>query len=170
MKRKKLFDRLCILLTCIAVLLALLLSGARLAGLQVFTVLSGSMEPALPVGALIYVRPVDASTLTPGDVITFLLDERTVATHRITQVLSEGEDLRFVTKGDANTSEDGRPVHFRNIIGTPVFCIPLLGYLSAFLQTPLGTAVAICTGAILLLLAFLPGLLTGRPTKRRNTP
>ena len=168
MKRKKLWDALLSLATCLSVVLALLLFGARLAGLQVFTVLSGSMEPQLPVGSLIYVKPADAASLKEGDVITFLLNKDTVATHRITQILSEAGELRFVTKGDANASEDGRPVHFRNVIGTPVFCIPLLGYLSTFLQTPLGTAAAICTGAILLLLVFLPGRIPGRPTKRRN--
>ena len=51
---------------------ALLLAGARLVGLRTFAVLSGSMEPAYPVGSLIYVRSAEPSALECGDVITFM--------------------------------------------------------------------------------------------------
>ena len=87
-----------------AVLLAIALVGARLFGFKVFTVLSGSMEPKYPVGSLIYVKKVDYTTLKSGDVITFMLDENTVATHRIVEVVPDQEDpsvIRFRTKGDA---------------------------------------------------------------------
>lgn len=143
------------------VILAILLVGARLVGLQVFTVLSGSMEPAYHVGSLIYVKDVDYKQLQPGDVITFLLDEDTVATHRITEVLVDENDpdtLRYFTKGDANEAPDGSSVHYKNIIGTPVFTIPYLGYLASYIQQPPGMYVAIAAGAILIMLVFLPDL------------
>ena len=59
----------------LAVILAVALVGVRLVGLQVFTVLSGSMEPTYHVGSLIYVKDVDYKELEAGDVITFMLDE-----------------------------------------------------------------------------------------------
>ena len=46
------------ILVALVVLLALLLVGARLFGLQVYTVLSGSMEPTYHTGSLIYVKKV----------------------------------------------------------------------------------------------------------------
>ena len=158
-------------LVVLAVLLALLLVGARLIGLQVFTVLSGSMEPTYHTGSLIYVKKVDATKLSEGTVITFMLDEDTIATHRIVGVVPDEEDpsvIRYRTKGDANESEDGGLVHYKNVVGTPVFTIPKLGYLANYIQHPPGTYVAISAGALILLLMFLPellGMLTGDEKK-----
>ena len=126
-----------------------------------FSVLSGSMEPTYHVGSLIYVKDVDYQELQPGDVITFMMDEDTVATHRIVEVVpdeNEPETLRYRTKGDANEAEDGKLVHYKNVIGSPVFTIPKLGYFADYIQKPPGTYVAISVGAVLLLLVFLPDL------------
>lgn len=145
----------------LVVLLALLLVGARVIGLRVYTVLSGSMEPTYHVGSLIYVREKDPFTIAPGEVITFLLDENTIATHRVVAVLPDENDpatIRFRTKGDANEAEDGSLVHCKNVIGTPVFTIPGLGYVADYIQHPPGTYIAIAAGVILLLLLFLPDL------------
>ena len=85
-------------LVAIAVVLAILLVGARLIGLRVFSVLSGSMEPTYHVGALIYVKNVDYTELESGDVITYMLDEDTVATHRIVGSFTMRKTLpRFAT-------------------------------------------------------------------------
>ena len=87
---------------------ALLLVGARLFGLQVYTVLSGSMEPTYHTGSLIYVKKVDPYTIRDGQVITFMLDENTIATHRVVGVVPDEEDstvVRFRTKGGANETE-----------------------------------------------------------------
>lgn len=160
-------------LVALVVILALLLVGVRLFGMQVFTVLSGSMEPTYHVGSLIYVKETDPMTLQPGDVITFMLDEDTVATHRIVDVIPDEEDpsvIRFQTKGDANDAVDGSLVHYKNILGTPVFTIPKLGYLASYIQNPPGTYVAISAGAVLLALVFLPDLFGGdeKPEKKRG--
>lgn len=145
-----------------AVLLAVLLVGARLVGLRTFTVLSGSMEPTYHTGSLIYVKKVDAANLSEGTVITFMLDEDTVATHRIVGVVPDEDEpgvVRYRTKGDANEVEDGSLVHYKNVIGTPVFSIPRLGYVANYIQHPPGTYVTISVGAMVLLLMFLPELI-----------
>lgn len=157
----------------VVVILALLLVGVRLIGMQVFTVLSGSMEPTYHVGSLIYVKEVDPMQLQSGDVITFMLDEDTVATHRIVDVIPDEEDpsvIRFQTKGDANDTVDGSLVHYKNVLGTPVFTIPKLGYLASYIQNPPGTYVAISAGAVLLALVFLPDIFGGeeKPVKKRG--
>lgn len=160
-KCKRIWSYVTSALVAVVLILALLLVGARLFGLRVFTVLSGSMEPTYHVGSLIYVKEVDPFTLREGDVITFLLDEETVATHRVVGVVPDEEDsavVRFRTKGDANQAEDGSLVHYKNVIGTPVFTIPYLGYIANYIQNPPGTYIAISAGAILLLLVFIPDL------------
>lgn len=169
---KKIWKCITSVLVALVVIVALLLVGARLTGLQVFTVLSGSMEPAYHVGSLIYVKDVDPFELESGDVITFMLDENTVATHRIVEVVPDEEDdsvVRFRTKGDANENVDGSLVHYKNVIGSPVFTIPYLGYAVSYIQNPPGTYVAISAGAILLLLVFLPDLFDGDKKKKKNT-
>lgn len=161
-RSRKYWNRGTSVLVVLVVLLAMALGGVRLFGLTPYTVLSGSMEPKYHVGALIYVRSVKPGELKVGDSVTFYLDGDTVATHRIVEVLSdEGGTLRYRTKGDANQEPDGDPVRENNVIGKPVFTIPMLGYLAALLQTPSGRCMAIAAGAVLLILIFLPDLLCG---------
>ena len=142
----------------LAVILAVALVGVRLVGIRPYAVVSGSMEPVYPTGSLLYVRRVAADTLAVGDAITFMLDEDTVATHRIIEIIPDEEEgvLRFRTQGDANDTPDGTPVHEKNIIGKPLFAIPYLGYFAHFVQKPPGLYLAIGFVAVLAVLVFLP--------------
>lgn len=170
-KVKKVWDAVTTLLVVVVVIFALLLVGVRLIGWQVFTVLSGSMEPTYHTGSLIYVKEVDYREIKAGDVITFMLDEDTVATHRVVEVVPDEEDssvIRFRTKGDANEAEDGSLVHYKNVLGTPVFTIPKLGYVANYIQKPPGMYIAISGGAILLLLVFLPDLFSEDEDKKKG--
>ena len=158
----------------LVVLLAVALVGVRLFGLSVYAVLSGSMEPTYPVGSLLYVKEVDHRSLQVGDPITYMLDEDTVVTHRIIEVLPDETDpqtVRYFTQGDANDIPDGSSVHYKNIIGKPVFCIPYLGYVSDYIQHPPGMYLAIAAGAILILLVFLPDVFAddGKKSKSRKS-
>ena len=160
---KKVWSVFTTLIVVAVLVLALLLAGVRLFGLQVFAVLSGSMEPAYHTGSLIYVKKVDPFELKEGDVITFMLSEDTIATHRIAGVVPDEDDpsvIRFRTKGDANDSEDGGLVHYKNVLGTPVFTIPYLGYVAEYIQHPPGLYVTIAVGAFLILLMFMPELIS----------
>ena len=169
------------ILVALVLILALLRVCARVAGLQVFTVLSGSMEPTYHTGSLIYVKKVDPYAIQEGQPITFMLDENTVATHRVVGIVPDEEDptvIRFRTKGDANEAEDARLVHYKYVMGTPVVSIPYLGYATNYIQHPPGMYVAISAGAILLLLMFLPDMFPddrdeeiklSRPGKGRHT-
>lgn len=168
-KVKKIWDVFTSILVAIVVIIAILLVGVRLVGLNVYTVLSGSMEPTYHTGSLIYVKKVDYKELQAQDVITFMLDEDTVATHRIVEVVPDENDpetIRFRTKGDANDAVDGSLVHYKNVIGSPVFSIPKLGYLANYIQQPPGMYVAISAGAILMMLVFIPDLFTKEEEKK----
>lgn len=170
-KFKKIWNYITTVLVILTILLAVALAGVRVIGLQPYAVLSGSMEPTYHVGALIYVKSVDYKTLKVGDPITFMLSEDTIATHRIVEVEPDEEDstvIRYRTKGDANTDIDGALVHYKNVIGKPVFTIPVLGYIADYIQNPPGTYIAISLGALLLLLVFLPDLFAKDEEKEGN--
>lgn len=93
-----------------------------------FVVLSGSMEPAIPTGSLIFTFQ-DEQILT-GDIITFQKKDA-IITHR---VIGQTQD-RYMTKGDANSLVDAGTVSMTQIIGKVFFHIPYLGYLITFLQS-----------------------------------
>lgn len=170
-KIKKTWDIITTTLVVIVVLLAFMLVGVRLMGIQVYTILSGSMEPTYQTGSLIYVKNVDPFELNEGDVITFMLDEDTLATHRIVEVVPDENDssvVRFKTKGDANNAVDGALVHYKNVVGSPIFTIPKMGYFANYIQNPPGKYLAISAGAILMMLVFIPDLFEKDDNQPKN--
>lgn len=160
---KKIWNGVTTGLVAVAVVFALLLVGARVIGLQVYTVLSGSMEPNYHVGSIIYVKDVDPKELQEGDAISFLLSENAVATHRIVEVVPDANDpnvIRFRTKGDNNDILDANLVHCKNVLGKVVATIPYLGYVADFVQNPPGTFITIGAVAILMLAVFVPDIVS----------
>lgn len=156
---KKLWNIVSTALVVLIVLCAVFLMGSRILGYRVFTVISGSMEPEYSVGDLIYVKEVDPSTIKVNDPITFVLNENlVVATHRVVEI--DAENQHFYTKGDANKIPDASPVHFNNVIGVPKFSIPLLGYVSDFIQNPPGMYITVAAGVILIIFVFLPDIIS----------
>ena len=155
---KKIWSIISTALVVLMVLCAVFLMGSRVVGFRCFNIISPSMEPDYRVGDLIYVKEVDPKTIKEGDVITFVLNEDLmVGTHRVVRI--DAEKQHFYTKGDANEIEDQNPVHFNNVIGVPKFSIPLLGYVSDFVQNPPGIYITIGAGVILILAVFLPDMI-----------
>ena len=156
---KRIWNIVSTVLVAIVVAIAVLLIGARIIGLHAYTVVSGSMEPTYHVGALVFVRSTDPLTVQAGDPITYLIAENTVVTHRCIEVIPDDSDetvVRYRTKGDANNAADGALVHSSNLIGKPVFSVPLLGFAANYIQHPPGTYIAIAVAAAIVLLAFWP--------------
>lgn len=137
-------------------LLALLLGGTRLIGLDPYTVVSGSMEPTYHVGSVIYVTDVAPSDLEVGEAITYRIGGGVVVTHRIAEIVNEPDTgLAFRTKGDANKTADlGAPVPASAVIGKPVFSIPLIGYISDFVKRPIGLVITLGTCLSVLTVSF----------------
>lgn len=178
-KFKKIWNIVSTVLVVVVVIFAVLLVGLRFVGVQVYSVISGSMEPEYPVGSLIYVKEVDAYEVEVGDVITFVLSNDMPATHRVIDI--DYETQHFYTRGDANYSIDEATgekiytedpaVHFKNLIGKPVFMIPLLGYVAYYIQHPPGMYIALAVGAIILALAFLPDIFSkSDKNKKKEAP
>lgn len=145
--------------------LALLLWGVRLFGMEAFVVQSGSMEPVHSVGSLVYVIKADAAALEVGDVITFRMTDGSRGTHRIVELVESNGAVAFRTKGDANKMTDNALVMPEDIIGKALFSIPYLGYVVAYIQQPPGIYAAVAVVAVLLLLMLLPDAFA--KTKRR---
>ena len=133
----------------------------RLFGYTPYAVLSGSMEPEYPVGSLIFVHSVDAETLQPGDAATFHRSDGAVVTHQVYEV---DVDTKLIgTQGIANVNADGTIAHdaektpFSQVIGSPVFWIPYLGYVNAYCTTPPGLYVVVAVAVLLLVASALLG-------------
>lgn len=134
-------------------------------GLNFFSVTSGSMEPAIPVGALIHVSDYELEQLSKGDVITYRVSDSLV-THRIVEVLKQettriyemgGEKeerkvmrYEYVTKGDANNDIDKEQVSAGDIVGKYVWHVPKVGYVAEFVKTQRGFLLFIVAPAMIL--------------------
>lgn len=99
------------------------------AGATPLTVLSGSMEPTLPVGSTVVVRPTPADRIGVGDIITFTdrqpgTTETRIVTHRVIEVLP---GPAFRTRGDANDAPDPHPVAAADVRGSYWYDVPLVG-------------------------------------------
>lgn len=167
-KIKKIWNWVNGVLIGLVVLLAIALAGVRLVGWDIYVVLSGSMEPEYRTGSVIYVKEADPEDLGVQDVITFRLDEDTIATHRIIEITEIDGQAAFRTKGDANEREDAAAVPVSQVVGTPVFTIPYLGYLVEYIHSTSGRYATIAMGATLLFLVFLPDILFGEDEKKKE--
>lgn len=153
------------------VVLAVLLVGVRLVGLTPYTVISGSMEPAYPVGSLLYVQKVDPTTLQEGDPVTYYMSGGQVVTHRVIEVVEDPSvGVCYRTKGDANNIADSSLLKYTQVIGRPVMAIPWLGYVSWFIQHPPGTYVAIAAVMVLLCLSTVLDLLFPKKSEPTDAP
>lgn len=168
-KGGKWFPALCsvcgtlILLGVIAAFLPLTIP--RLLGYEIYEVVSGSMEPEIPVGSLLYVEEAKPEDLVSGDVIAFER-EGAVVTHRVEENrYVEGE---LITKGDANQKEDMFPVAYRDLIGKVVCHIPVLGLVMAMLASTTGKLYAAAFAACGVMFHMLAGILRERQREQRK--
>ena len=86
------------------VLVCLPITATRLFGYDAYSVVSGSMEPAIPTGSMVFSKETSFDKLKEGDVITFMISDEQTVTHRIKRINTDKE--KFTTKGDANDVED----------------------------------------------------------------
>lgn len=108
-------------------------------GIKPAIVLSGSMEPVIRAGDLIFIHSTETEKLREGDVICYL-DSGAAVTHRIIAIAT-GEDglLRYQTKGDANDAQDRLSVTADQIQGIwKGGRIAGLGNILLFMQTTTG--------------------------------
>jgi signal peptidase len=108
---------------------AWLLFGFSASGWKALAVPTGSMRPNIPPGSMVFVHRVPIAGLQVGNIITFNNPQRpdTTLSHRIVKTyLINGKVPGFVTKGDANKTEDV-PIAGGNVIGKVMWKIPAAG-------------------------------------------
>ena len=145
-------------------LCAAVLAVPRLLGQQVYAVVSGSMEPALPVGSLVFVDGCDPDTLGPGEIIAFSR-RSSVVTHRVVE--NQAAERRLITRGDANSTEDPDPVPYPSVLGRVHGHIPVLGrFLLLFSSGPgkIGASSLALAGFVLI----LAGEQLAKPEKKKE--
>ena len=90
-------------------------------GFSVFRVITDSMEPAIPVGALILNQETEIDNVKIGDIICFRSMESymygSIVTHRVVDIKTIDGKIALTTRGDANNSEDSYYVVESNFIG-----------------------------------------------------
>lgn len=132
----------------------------RLLGWQIVVVLSGSMEPTLPVGSVAFVEPRTALEMKPGDILTFRLPEEfggkqqdkiVQVTHRILEVVQREGLIGFRTQGDANNAPDEYIVPAENVVGEVRYQIPYAGLIADKLRTRQGFLILIAVPGTLII-------------------
>lgn len=123
-----------------AVLFTLLTSKTEVLGISSFVVLSGSMEPSVPLGSIIYTKPLEE--YNPGEVIAFKQGNTTVS-HRIVSIKNQNGEILYQTKGDANKGADQNLVSKTQVLGKKAFLVLNAGKLILFLKTLPGFALFI---------------------------
>jgi len=133
---------------------------------------SGSMEPRLPVGSLVFISPQES--YQAGDIITFGEDTqlKIPTTHRIVAVKEEAGEITYTTKGDANDNIDQRPIERKEVIGKVLFNIPYIGYLIDFARTPIGFILLVILPAVIVffeeVVILVKEIFSGRSKKRKE--
>ena len=143
-------------LICIIATLASLIFG-----IKPLVFRSGSMEPAISTGALALAKTVPATELAVGDVISVDNDQGVRITHRVVELESAGADTVLATlKGDANNVAD-RLSYTITEADRVFISVGALGYVVAWLSSPLATFLGGGLVGAVLVIAF------GRTKDRR---
>lgn len=151
-------------LLILLVVLCLPLTLPRVMGYDIYTVVSGSMEPAIPTGSLVYIENAQPEEIKEGEVIAFYgaRDSAAVITHRVV----ENNTLmgQFTTKGDANEKADVNPVEYEEFIGREVLAIPVLGRAAQLFTSTYGKIGA----GIVILVALILHVIGGAVESSQN--
>ena len=131
----------------------------RFVGYEPYEVVSGSMEPEISVGSVVYVKYTEPEDIAEEDVIAFMSGS-SVIVHRVVQ--NRVTDREFVTKGDANAGEDLRTIHYSELIGRVEYHFPLIGRLMSLYTARIGKIYLLLVAACGAMLNMLAGSLRRR--------
>ena len=125
-------------------------------GVQLHTVTTGSMRPAIQPGAVVLTRLVKAEDIKKGHVILYF-DTQTdnPVSHRVIAVNHLGNQVSITTKGDANAKADPTILEPNSVpIATVIGVLPGVGFIvSALHSTPAKVGLGFLL-AILIALSF----------------
>lgn len=121
-------------------------------GSRTYPVAGGSMEPTYSAGTFLVVKPVAISQLKYGDLVTYrpAPDSAEVLTHRFVSLgpTLDGEKT-LVTRGDDSTANDPQPVRARQVMGKPLYAVPLAGHLAGAVgEADRGTLIVLAVAGV----------------------
>lgn len=117
---------------------------------KIFTVQSGSMEPAIHPGSLIFVMP--RTDYKVGDIVTRKTnDPKVTVTHRIIEITESNGETAYITQGDANNAEDPEEATQSQIIGREIFSLPYIGYPIGYARTAPGFLFLVIIPAVIII-------------------
>lgn len=110
-------------------------------GYSLFRVMTGSMEPTIPIDSVIITHAVEPEEIEVGDVISYFSKDPalngSVNTHRVMDITEENGTVFYQTRGDANNANDLYPPTAHEIIGKVVFSSYFLGKVVRLISNPL---------------------------------
>jgi signal peptidase len=132
--------------------LCLAITLPNLFGDRSLTVMSGSMDPTLQVGDVVIVDQISPLDARIGDVVTFRdpSEPSRLVTHRIRDIEISNGVVRFVTKGDANTSIEHWKIPTNGTIGRVSYHVPKIGYALFWIRGRFGRLMLVVIPALLL--------------------
>jgi signal peptidase I len=145
-----------ILILLLIVVGIILISTINFPGnIKLYSVQSGSMEPAIMMGSVVIVKPV--STYQIGDVITVTdpTNLKMTITHRVVETDNQEGKITYITKGDANKTNDTEARPLEGVLGKVVFVVPFLGYPVSFAKTSEGLLILVIIPAIIIIFSEL---------------
>lgn len=136
----------------VAVALALAIALPLAFGARPYTILTGSMEPAISAGDVAINERISPLSAEVGDIVTFRdpEDQSHQITHRVQRIRRAGSHLWFVTQGDANNASERWRIAADGQLGRVVYVVPWVGHVSVLTQTSLGLALLVIVPALLL--------------------
>jgi signal peptidase len=127
-----------------------------LTGGSTFVVGGSSMEPAIPLGAVVVALPVATDQLVPGDIVSVRVGEKqALFTHRIVRLVDRADGVWLETKGDANDDPDPSIIPATSVVGRVAVIIPEAGYAVRLLGTMQGVLFLLALGVFMLAAAWL---------------
>ena len=124
-------------------------------GLMPLIVLSDSMYPDIKSGDLIFCTTVEAEEIQVDDVISFFDpagNGSAVVTHKVIEVIEDGDERSFRTKGINNNTEDRLPVQASKLVGRYTGVrLPAIGNVALFMQTTPGLIVCVILPIVLMM-------------------
>ena len=127
----------------------------RILNLQAVIVLTGSMEPDLPVGSVAFVSKTGATNVETGDVITFYRPgqaKEVLITHRVVDTVSRSSGPVYFTRGDRNDTVDDWEVPASLVVGEVGTVVPYVGYVTEKVRGRNGfLALMVIPGALIII-------------------
>lgn len=155
--------------TVCLVLMIIMIAVPRLFGVEFRAVISGSMEPEIPVGSLVVIVPAKAGDIKVGDDITFISASEKIVTHRVINI--DREKNEFITWGIANDpSAIDAPNSYENILGVVRLHLPFVGRIFVWFSALYGKIITVTAIIATFIISTIIGVWTEDRKEKNEAP